>query len=73
MQISIFLHSTTPTSSPGCVAGTGYFPTEGPGDEVVTALKVVILLLLITCEMNIDQKTKSYCLLETRVCLMITE
>lgn len=51
----VFLHSTTPISSPVYVAGSDYFLTESPGDKIVTALKVVILLLLITCEINIDQ------------------
>lgn len=51
----VFLHSTTPISSPVYVAGSDYFLIESPGDEIVTALKVVILLLLITCEINIDQ------------------
>lgn len=41
----VFLHSTTPISSPVYVAGSGYFLTESPGDEIVTALKIVILFI----------------------------
>ena len=41
----VFLLSTTPISSPVCVAGSSYFLTESPGDEIVTALKIVILFI----------------------------
>ena len=41
----VFLLSTTPISSPVYVAGSSYFLTESPGDEIVTALKMVILFI----------------------------